>query len=84
MSHEIRTPINAILGYDDLILNADKNNREVIDYAERIKTSATGLLDFFTSVIDYVSDSDTGDMEVAPPTVSKFKEMSQAADMLKG
>ncbi len=84
MSHEIRTPINAILGYDDLILNAEKNNREVIDYAERIKTSATGLLDFFTSVIDYVSDSDTGDMEVAPPTVSKFKEMSQAADMLKG
>ncbi len=84
MSHEIRTPINAILGYDDLILNAEKNNREVIDYAERIKTSATGLLDFFTSVIDYVSDSDTGDMEVAPPTVSKFKEMSQTADMLKG
>ena len=83
MSHEIRTPINAILGYDDLILNAEKSNREVIDYAERIKTSATGLLDFFTSVIDYVSDSDAGDKEMAPPTVSKLKEMAQASDMLK-
>ena len=84
MSHEIRTPINAILGYDDLILNAEKDNREVIDYAERIKTSATGLLDFFTSVIDYVSDSDAGDKEMVPPPVSKFKEMSQAADALSG
>ena len=84
MSHEIRTPINAILGYDDLILNAEKDNREVIDYAERIKTSATGLLDFFTSVIDYVSDSDALDKEMAPPPVSKFKEMSQAVENLKG
>lgn len=76
MSHEIRTPLNAIIGYDDLILKNTDRSEEIGEYAENIKTSANSLLDFFKSVMDYVSNRGADEINAQPPSVAKFREMS--------
>lgn len=76
MSHEIRTPLNAIIGYNDLILKDEHATKEIGEYAEKIKVSASGLLDFFKSVMDYVSNRGVDEVNAEPPSVSQFREMS--------
>ena len=76
MSHEIRTPLNAIIGYNDLILKDEHATKEIGEYAEKIRVSASGLLDFFKSVMDYVSNRGVDEVNAEPPSVSQFREMS--------
>lgn len=76
MSHEIRTPLNAIIGYDDLILRDEHKTKEIEEYADKVKVAASGLLDFFKSVMDYVSNRSVDEAGAEPPSVSRFREMS--------
>lgn len=52
MSHEIRTPINAILGFDEILLReaADPATK---DYAGRIKLASLSLLNLINDVLDW-------------------------------
>ena len=64
MSHEIRTPINAILGMDEMVLRTS-TEKEIIDYAEDIRSSGKTLLALINDILDF-SKVEEGKMEIIP------------------
>jgi len=64
MAHEIRTPINAILGYDELILR-EYNDPTLRQYAGNIKAASNTLLALINDSLDY-SRIEAGKMELIP------------------
>lgn len=68
MSHEVRTPINAIIGFNEMILreNQDEN---INDYATDAKNAAETLLMLVNDVLDF-SKIEAGKMEIVPAEYS--------------
>ncbi len=64
MSHEIRTPINAILGFDEMIIRESKED-VVRGYAVDIRNSGNTLLSVINDVLDF-SRIEAGKMELYP------------------
>ena len=64
MSHEIRTPINAVLGMDEMILR-ESGEKDIISYAEDIKTAGKTLLALINEILDF-SKVEEGKMEIIP------------------
>ncbi len=62
MAHEIRTPINAILGYDELILR-EYNDPALRQYAYNIRSAGNTLLALINDSLDY-SRIEAGKMEL--------------------
>lgn len=62
MSHEIRTPINAINGMTEMILR-ESQQKEVIEYANDVKSSSNMLLALVNDVLDF-SKIEAGKMEL--------------------
>ncbi|MDP6802649.1 MAG: ATP-binding protein [Gemmatimonadota bacterium] len=52
MSHEIRTPMTAVLGYADLILDAELSREDLAEYAGIIKSNGEHLLQILNEVLD--------------------------------
>ena len=57
VSHELRTPLQGILGYNDLMLdaNASKDYRQINDNAQRVKTASTHLCNIVEGLLDFAS-----------------------------
>jgi len=70
MSHELRTPINAILGYNDLLLAGIYGPLEPVQErgVERAQRAARHLLELVNDVLD-LSKLEAGKMEVQPEEV---------------
>ncbi len=66
MSHEIRTPINAVLGFNEMILreNTDPNVKE---FSLDIRSSGNSLLALINDILDF-SKIEAGKMEILPVT----------------
>ena len=64
ISHEIRTPMNAILGFSELILQADPSD-EVKEDAEDIKRASNNLLAIINDLLD-ISKIESGNLELIP------------------
>lgn len=64
MSHEIRTPINAILGFDTMILRETKDE-SLTKYAMDIQSSGENLLSIINDILD-LSKVESGRMEIVP------------------
>ena len=64
VSHEIRTPINAVLGFDEMILreSADEN---ILSYARDIQGSGKTLLALINDILDF-SKIEAGKLEIIP------------------
>ncbi len=62
MSHEIRTPINAVLGFDEMILRA-ATTPEIREYAENIQSAGKNLLSLINDILDF-SKIEAGKMEI--------------------
>lgn len=72
MSHELRTPLNSIIGFSDVLKNADKNPQirdSVVEYATDIQTSGTHLLDLINEILD-MSKIEAGMFEIEEETIS--------------
>jgi signal transduction histidine kinase len=70
MSHELRTPINAILGYNDLLLSGVYGEMSEVQTTgvERSQRAARHLLDLVNDVLD-ISKLEAGKMEITPEPV---------------
>ncbi len=64
ISHEIRTPINAVLGFDEMILR-ESNDQNVIGYANDIQSSGRTLLALINDILDF-SKIEAGKMQIIP------------------
>lgn len=62
MSHEIRTPINAIIGFNEMILR-ESNDKNIDDYAIDVRNSANTLLSLVNDILDF-SKIEAGKMEL--------------------
>ena len=62
MSHEIRTPINAIIGFDEMILR-ECSDKSILSYANEINSSSRNLLSIINDILDF-SKIESGKMEI--------------------
>ena len=62
MSHEIRTPINAIIGFNEMILRENKDD-SIAEYARDVKNAADALLLLVNDTLDF-SKIEAGKMEL--------------------
>ncbi|MBF0290434.1 MAG: PAS domain S-box protein, partial [SAR324 cluster bacterium] len=66
MSHEIRTPLGGIIGFNEILIEKNKNlsySEEVQSFQKNIQTSAKLLLDVVNNILDF-SKIESGKMEV--------------------
>ncbi len=77
MSHEIRTPINAVLGFNEMILRECEDKDEAFAnigmYAGNIKSAGNNLLSIINGILD-ISKIEAGKMDIvkAPYTLSSL------------
>lgn len=77
MSHEIRTPINAMLGFDEMILREESDER-VIEYAKNIKLAGANLLSLINDILDF-SKIEAGKMEIVE---EEYKTSAMLTDVI--
>ncbi len=65
MSHELRTPLNSILGFSEVLSNADNLDEKQNRYVANIQTSGKNLMALINDVLD-VAKIESGKMEVHP------------------
>jgi signal transduction histidine kinase/CheY-like chemotaxis protein len=63
MSHEIRTPMNGILGFAELLKEADLTNEQQSHYINIIEKSGARMLNIINDIID-ISKIESGQMKV--------------------
>ena len=81
MSHEIRTPINAVLGFDEMILR-ECEDAEILGYAKDIQNSGRTLLALINDILDF-SKIEAGKMEIVPVEYEFGSLMNDIVNMSK-
>jgi len=79
MSHEIRTPINGIIGFADL-LEESLSQKELVNYAHIIGSSAKSLLNIINDILDY-SKIEEGKLELEHIECDISKEVESVAEL---
>lgn len=80
MSHEIRTPINAIIGFNELILR-ENPSEEVQEYAKNIQNSSKMLLSLVNDILD-LSQLEIQKMELNEAEYDVSKMFRELVDMI--
>ena len=81
MSHEIRTPINAILGFDEMILRETEED-STKNYASNIKSSGKTLLALVNEILDF-SKIESGKLEIVPVEYDTAMLINDILDMIE-
>ncbi|MFB6272742.1 MAG: ATP-binding protein [Salinibacter sp.] len=79
MSHEVRTPLTSILGFAELIADADPEDPEAL--AASIRRSGRRLLDTLDSVLQ-VSQLQTGDIDFDPEPFDLVEVVAKRVEAL--
>ncbi len=74
MSHDIRTPMNAIVGYTDLAIRHDSDQKMVADSLHKISKASEQMLDLINDILD-MSRIESGKLEVSPEPTSLIAGM---------
>ncbi|MCL2284483.1 MAG: response regulator [Fibromonadales bacterium] len=64
-SNEIRFPLNAIMGFNDLILDKKHLDEDVFENASKIRDSSAALLGIINDILDF-SKIESGNLEIVP------------------
>ncbi|MGN0670396.1 MAG: response regulator, partial [Oscillospiraceae bacterium] len=74
ISHEIRTPINAILGYNEMVLR-DTEKTDVAQYCVNIQSAGKTLLSMISDMMDY-TEIETGSINIEEANYSTASMIS--------
>lgn len=66
MSHEVRTPVNALLGYNEMILKESKDTT-VKEYAHNVQSAGKVLISMFDDILDFIN-LDSGELTLSKET----------------
>ncbi|MCR4990959.1 MAG: response regulator [Lachnospiraceae bacterium] len=81
MSHEIRTPINAVLGFNEMILR-ESNDKNIQMYAENIRNSGHTLLGLINDILDF-SKIEAGKIEIIPVDYNLSSVINDLVNMVR-
>ena len=81
MSHEIRTPINAVLGFDEMILR-ETTDPAILGYAQDILNSSKTLLALVNDILDF-SKIEAGKMEILPVQYELSSAINDLVNMIQ-
>ncbi len=81
MSHEIRTPINAVLGFDEMILRETKE-KSIRNYATDIMSAGRTLLSLVNDILD-LSKVEAEKMEIIPVQYELSSLINDLNNMIK-
>jgi len=79
VTHEFRTPMNGILGMTNLLLDQPLSEQQR-EFAETIRTSADGLLEIISAVLD-LSKIEAGRLELKSQAVDLNQMIEELADL---
>ncbi|MBR3748129.1 MAG: hypothetical protein IKN27_14340, partial [Selenomonadaceae bacterium] len=81
MSHEIRTPINAVLGFNEMILR-ESNDDAIVSYAESVRIAGNTLLGLVNDILDF-SKIEAGKMEIVPVDYDMSSLLSDLVNIVR-
>ena len=82
MSHELRTPLNSVIGFSEVLLNAQNLTEKQHRWAGNILTSGQQLLAMINDILD-LAKMEAGKMRVHPEPVSVPDLCESAAGMAR-
>ena len=82
VSHELRTPMTAILGFSDLLINADPSLEERDSHVRTIQRNAEHLLSLVNDLLD-ISKIEEGRMEVESVECDYLGQIEETVSSLR-
>ena len=80
MSHELRTPLNAIVGFSELALKTNLNQKQH-NYLSKIKISSLILLGLISDILD-LSKIESGKLELEISTFNLEEVLQMAVNQV--
>jgi signal transduction histidine kinase len=82
MSHELRTPLNSIIGFSEVLLNADNLSEKQHRYAANIMTGGKQLLALINDILD-LAKMESGKMRTHPEPVHPGELLAETAALFR-
>ena len=82
MSHEIRTPMNGILGFTNLLKEADYSDRKKHDFIDKIQKSGSRLLNTVNDIIE-ISKIEVGEITLKKTSININEKIAEIIDFFK-
>ena len=82
VSHELRTPMNAILGFNALLLSSIEDKPEALKVLNHTRQSADHLMTVINDILDY-SQLQTGHLQIQPETFELRHVAEHAFELFK-
>ena len=79
ISHEIRTPINAVLGFNEMVIRESQEDK-IRNYAVDIKKAGSTMLNLINDLLD-LSKIESGKMELVPVTFDLVYMLDEIVSM---
>ncbi len=80
MSHEIRTPINAVIGFNEMILRESKDSN-IKKYAAEIQSASNNLKAIISDILDF-SKIEAGKIEIVPVQYELTSSLNDLVNMI--